>query len=111
LWKNKGQIDSWRTEKPWRILCEFYAKLIVMIIQHWMLLIGCWEYKDRSFTKASKTIRRHAMTLAVAFAKQSLERLVEALEIITQSLASPGCKIYKRKKQPNTYQIILAATS
>jgi len=110
LWKNEGQIDSWRTEKPWRILCEFYAKLIVMIIQHWILLIGCWEYSDRSFTKASKTIRRYAMNLAVAFAKESIECLVEVLEIIKQCLASPGCKIYKRKADPNTYQILLAAT-
>jgi len=107
LWKNQGQIDSWRTEKPWRILCEFYAKLIVMIIQHWILLIGCWEYSDRSFTKASKTIRRYAMNLAVAFAKESIECLVEVLEFIKQTLASPGCKMYKRKAEPNTYQLLL----
>ena len=110
LWKNEGQIDESRSEKPWRILCELYAKLIVMIIQHWMLLIGCWEYSDRSFTKASKTIRRHAMNLAVAFAKDSLECLIEALEIIKRSLAS-GCKIYKRKTEPNTYQILLSDAS
>jgi hypothetical protein len=110
LWKNQGQIDESRSEKPWRILCEFYAKLIVMIVQHWMLLIGCWQYPDRSFTKASKAIRRHAMTLAVAFAKESVEDLIEVLEIITRSLAS-GCKMYKRKKNPNTYQILLADTS
>ena len=106
LWKSEGYIDESRSEKPWRILCEFYAKLIVMIIQHWILLIGCWEYPDRSFTKASKAIRRHAMNLAVAFAKDSIERLIEALEIIKQSLSS-GCKIYKRKNEPNTYQILL----
>jgi len=110
LWKNHGQIDSWRTEKAFRILCEFYAKLIVMIIQHWMLLIGCWEYSDRSFTKAAKTIRRYAMNLAVAFAKESIQGLVEVLEFIKQTLASPGCKMYKRKADPSTYQILLAVT-
>ena len=26
LWKSHGQIDSWRSEKAWRILCEVYAK-------------------------------------------------------------------------------------
>lgn len=106
LWKNEGYIDESRSEKPFRILCEFYAKLIVMIIQHWILLIGCWQYPDRSFTKATKAIRRHAMNLAVAFAKDCIERLIEALEIIKQSLVS-GCKIYKRKNEPNTYQILL----
>jgi hypothetical protein len=77
-----------------------------MIIQHWILLIGCWEYPDRSFTKASKTIRRHAMNLAVAFAKDSMERLTEALGIIKQSLSS-GCKIYKRKSEPNAFNFIM----
>jgi len=24
LWKRDGKIDDWRSEKPWRILCEFY---------------------------------------------------------------------------------------
>jgi hypothetical protein len=110
LWKNEGHIDSWRSENPWRILSEFYAKLIVMVIQHWILLIGCWEYSNRSFTKASKAIRNHAMNMAVAFAKESLDRLIEALEIIKRSMSS-GSKIYKRKTDPSTYQIILSATS
>ena len=38
LWKSEGRIDEWRSEKPYRILCELYAKLVVMIIQHWILL-------------------------------------------------------------------------
>ena len=28
LWKSCGFIDEWRTQNPWRILCEVYAKLI-----------------------------------------------------------------------------------
>jgi len=34
LWKSEGKIDEWRSKKPYRILCELYAKLVVMIIQH-----------------------------------------------------------------------------
>jgi Transposase DDE domain len=33
LWKEDGKIDEWRTKKPYRILCEFYAKLCAMVIQ------------------------------------------------------------------------------
>ena len=32
LWKEQGQIDEWRTKKPWRILCEFYGKLAAMVL-------------------------------------------------------------------------------
>lgn len=107
LWKSHGYIDEWRTENPWRILCEVYAKLIVMLIQHWILLAGCWQYPDRSLFKAAKTIQNHAMNLACAFASGRLKRLYEALEIIQRCL-SVGCRINKRKKNPHTYQLLLA---
>jgi hypothetical protein len=105
LWKSEGKIDEWRSKKPYRILCELYAKLVVMIIQHWILLTS-WQYPDRSFFKAVKTIRRHAMSLAIAFSSGSKERLHEALEVIARCLSS-GCRINKRKTILNTYQLLL----
>jgi hypothetical protein len=33
LWKEDGKIDEWRTKKPYRILCELYAKLCAMVLQ------------------------------------------------------------------------------
>ena len=107
LWKSHGCIDEWRTKNPWRILCEVYAKLIVMIIQHWILLAGCWQYPDRSLFKAVKTIQKHAMNLACAFASGTRKRLLEALETIQRCL-SIGCRINKRKAKPHTYQLLLA---
>jgi hypothetical protein len=107
LWKSHGCIDEWRTENPWRILCEVYAKLIVMLIQHWILLVGCWQYPDRSLFKAAKTIQNHAMNLACAFASGRKKRLREALKTIQCCLAV-GCRINKRKKEPHTYQLLLA---
>ncbi|MEJ2747715.1 MAG: IS4 family transposase, partial [Anaerolineae bacterium] len=46
LWKSQGGIDKSRSDKPWRILCELYAKLIGMIIQHWSFLLGNWQFPD-----------------------------------------------------------------
>jgi len=83
-----------------------YAKLIVMLIQHWILLAGCWQYPDRSAFKAVKTIRKHAMNLACAFASGCADRLHEALETIQRCL-SVGCRINKRRKNPHTYQLLL----
>jgi len=108
LWKNNGKIDDWRSEKPYRILCEFYAKLLAMLIQHWILLT-CWRLENRSIVKASKTVQKHALHLAVAFASFSRERLLEALEIIGRCLAF-GCRRNSRKKKPNTYQLLLELT-
>jgi len=109
LWKRDGKIDDWRSEKPWRILCEFYAKLLAMLIQHWILLSGCWRFPDRSLAKAAQTVRKHALHLAVAFASFNRERLHEALEIIVRCL-SFGCRLNKRRAKPNTYQLLLEVT-
>jgi hypothetical protein len=107
LWKSQGLIDEWRSKNPWRILCEVYAKLTAMVIQHWMLLVGCWLYPNRSLPKAAKTIQRHAMTLVVAFSTGSRKRIMEVLEIIQRCLSS-GCRINTRRTKPNTYQLLLA---
>jgi hypothetical protein len=104
LWKSHGQIDEWRSRKPWRILCEVYAKLTAMIVQHWLLLVGCWRYPDRSLFKAAKTIRKHTINLACAF--DSAPALADAIETIRRCL-STGCRINKRKAQLHTYQLLL----
>lgn len=105
LWKSHGQIDKSRSEKPWRILCELYAKLIGMIIQHWSFLMGNWTFPDRSLVKAAATVRRHAIHLAVSMSQKS--RLVEALQMI-QSCLAHGVRINKRAKSPHTFQLLLA---
>ena len=107
LWKSQGGIARFRSGKAGAILCELYAKVIAMIIQHWILLVGCWGYADRSLTKASATVRRHAMCLATALRCGS--RLAEAIEIIAACVAV-GCRINKSKKTPHTYQLLLDVT-
>ena len=105
LWKDQGSIDEWRTKKPMRILCELYAKLVAMVIQHWITLSGCWHLPDRSMHKAAKIIRGYAKHLAISFATGSPKRLREALSIIQSRLAT--CRINSRRKKPNTYQLLL----
>ena len=105
LWKSHGQIDSWRSEKPWRILCEVYAKLIAMIIQHWILLTCPWRYPERSLTKAVKVIAKHALSIAGAVATGQSRCLVGVLRTVGQCL-KVGCRIHKRRKRPSTYQLL-----
>ncbi|MBM3235301.1 hypothetical protein FJZ31_03270 [Candidatus Poribacteria bacterium] len=81
-----------------------------MLRQHWILLSGCWRFPNRSLVKASKTVRQHALHLAVAFASGDYKRLQEALETIFRCLAV-GCRLNKRRAKPNTYQLLLQVTS
>lgn len=105
LWKSGGQIATWRTCKPWRILCELYAKLIAMVIQHWFFLLGNWTFLDRSWAKAAKTIRQHALSLVLALPSNS--QLCHTLGVIVRCLAH-GCRINKSNKAPRHFQLLFS---
>ncbi len=107
LWKSHGQIDASRSTNPWRILCDVYAKLLAMLVQHWVTLIDLWGYPDRSLVKAAQTVQKYALQLATGL--WSHERTVESLAIIVRCLTA-GCRMNRRKKQPSTYQLLLAVT-
>jgi len=110
LWKSHGKISEWRSDKPWRILCEVYAKLIGMIIQNWILLASGWCFGKKSLTQAAKAVRKHVVNFALAFAhsgSKRVELLKEALSGIKRCIEF-GCKMNTRKKKPSTYQLLLA---
>lgn len=103
LWKQDGLLDEWRTNNPWRVLCEIYAKLIGMLIQHWILVVGCWQEPHRSLRKAAQSIREHAIMLAYAYAGDFplefvLGKIFTAMQV--------GSKLNPRKKHPNASQCL-----
>ncbi len=104
LWKSHGRVDESRSAKPWRVLCDVFAKLLAMVVQHWLLLTGCWASPDRSLTKAAQTVRAHALHLVSSLACPLL--LARAIGVIHRCLAA-GCRLNPRKAKPNTYQLLL----
>jgi hypothetical protein len=86
LWKSQGQLDEWRSAKPWHILCEVYAKLLGQLVQHWILLVSCWERPDRSLVKAAATIRDYTAHLASTFGLPA--DFEKALQVVQRCLAS-----------------------
>jgi hypothetical protein len=104
LWKSGGRLDASRSADPWRVLCELYAKLVALVIQHWLLLVGCWARPERSLVRAAQTVREHAVCLLRALGQPA--RLVEELAAITRALGT-GCRIAKRKTHPSAFQLWL----
>jgi len=105
LWKSVGRIDHFRTDNPWRVLCQLYAKLIGMVLLHWFLLASVWHFPDRSIFKAAQGIRRHLFMIALAVKDSDL--LLSTLTRMVNSLRS-GSRIKASKKDPRTFQIMLA---
>ena len=104
LWKSHGHIDESRSAKPWRVACEVFAKLLAMVVQHWILLTGCWAAPERSLVKAAQTLRQHALSLLCSL--PSGASLCAALATVQRCIAT-GCRLNRRSKHPNTYQLLL----
>lgn len=104
LWKSYGHIDESRSTQPWRVLTEVYAKLLAMVVQHWLILVSCWSNLNRSLFKAAQTISSHALHLVSHLSQ--LDQLTQAIEVVRQCL-SLGCRINKRRTVPHTYQLLV----
>ena len=67
--KSVGKVNTSRSNKPERILCEVYAKLIAQLIKHWIMLATGWKCIKHDIIKTAKLIGRHARTLTMSFHK------------------------------------------
>ena len=101
LWKEEGLLDTWRSEKRERILCEIYAKLIGLMIQQWQMMLPCWQAPNRSAVKAAAAMRWMAPCWVQAHAgRMSREQVSQS----THEAMGKGCQLNRRRKKPNTYQ-------
>jgi hypothetical protein len=99
LWKDLGQVDAWQTASPARILCELYAKLLGMLVQHWLLLLSCWDDPHRSLTGAAQVIRDQVPTLVHGLTGHL--PLGKALRLMKDALRG-GCSIPRRQTRLST---------
>src|SRR5205807_886207 len=105
LWKEHGHLDEWRSLDPWRILCELYAKLTAMVIQHWLITAGCWQDPHRSLVKAAQVVRREAGRLMMALCEGNLEQVIGSILQCMQA----GCRLNTRRTFSNTSQFVFGA--
>lgn len=106
LWKSEGQVAQWRTQNPWRVLCEIYAKLIALVFHHWFMLLGTWHRLDRSPTQALRTTRHFVWQFVRTLS--SRRRLCATIADLVRCLRS--CHMEKHKASPRTFQRLEALT-
>lgn len=103
LWKQDGQVDEWRTDNPWRILCEVYAKLIGALLPHWLIVLFAWHDPQRSLVKLAQVVRDTGWSILEALA--GFRSLRSALQLIQRRMRS-GCQMNKRRLRPNSAQLL-----
>ena len=104
LWKDQGKVDEWQTQKPERILCELYAKLVGMLVQHWLLLLSCWDDPHRSLVGAVQVMRDQVPVLVHGM--RGRLPLSQALRLVRDALLG-GCSIPKRQTRLSTSHRLL----
>lgn len=88
LWKDQGKLDETRGWNPARIETELYAKLLGLLIEHWLLLTTGWQWADRSLVKAGQIIREYARGLCLVWTE--CVALTRVCDLIARSLAVAG---------------------
>ncbi len=89
LWKSGGLLDEWQSVKPWRILCEVYAKLLALVVQHWLLLLSCWDDPHHSFTAVSEIVRHHVPILVLGLRRVlPLDTAIQLLTLAVKGATS-----------------------
>ena len=97
--KSIGKLQSSRSQKPYRILSEIYAKLIALLIQHTVMLAAGWRCIQHSLMKMANFIAGYARCLTVSF-HRSKTALRETLKTIKCSFENGGT--FQRSTGKNT---------
>jgi hypothetical protein len=106
LWKQHAHLETSRSCQPDRIMCEIYAKLLGLVIQHALLLATCWDVPNQSLVKLAQTVRKSAFLLALAVWTDNahFHAILTALRFVLRS----GCRLDTRKAQPSHFQRLLS---
>jgi hypothetical protein len=104
LWKSHNHIAALETAaSPQRQMAILYAKLIGVIVQHWMLLSAAWNDVQRSLRKAAAILRDWIVLLTSVL--DDGERLSDFLHRFGAAVAKTA-RVTRRRKHPSLFQLL-----
>lgn len=104
LWKAHGKVDQWSTSQPQAILCQLYAKLLAMLVQHWVLLLACWQDPHRSMEAVAEVVRENVALLVHGLTRRLA--LTTVLRLVCEAVAGQ-CSIPARQTRLSTSRLLL----
>ncbi|MGH3429045.1 MAG: transposase [Mycobacteriales bacterium] len=102
-WKTEGGLGRSRSVKPWRVATETFAKLVAVLVRHWLLVVGSCAWLGRSGWRAGRGVRWQA--LAILRALPDVAQVRAVVESLRQQ-QQPAARIERRRKQPSTLQLL-----
>jgi hypothetical protein len=104
LWKSHNGLEQRREDWPGvRQLAWFFAKLLAVVLQHWLLLATAWPLTARSLWKAAGHLRDWLPVLLAALDDAThLARELKRLHQVFARLA----RVRKRKSDPSHAELL-----
>jgi hypothetical protein len=99
VWKSQCALDRVAGRRRERILTELYAKLIGVVVTHFLIAPFRSVKRELSMVKVQHLVRRHALRLALSLG--SLEQLTTVLGKLISRCLKSALKD-KRRKRPST---------
>ena len=104
LWKSHNQLHRFRKgASALEILAVFHAKLLGVVLQHWILVATSWHVAARSFMKAAKKLADDIKEMMQALG--DLGRLEELLRRLARLIENQA-KTTNRNKNPSYAQLM-----
>jgi Transposase DDE domain len=105
LWKSHNLLATHAEAKSaaWQI-AECWAKLIGVVVQHWLLLTTTWLNHRRSLMQAAAVLRNWIAVLMEAIGDR--DRLSDALSRLQITIAAVA-RVNIRRKKPSWFQLLL----
>lgn len=105
LWKSHNYLAACRaTWSAAKRMALFWAKLMGVVLQHWLLLTSTWSNARRSEWKGATVIREWVLTLSRAL--DDRDALIKVLEDMIDMINATAHK-KRQKKDPSSFQLLL----
>jgi hypothetical protein len=106
LWKSHNRLAKHREGAPaLEVLAVFYAKLLGVVLQHWILVATAWQVAGRSLSRAARALAEVVKEILLALGDgAALEAALLRLRDVLEKLGGTT----NRKKDPSHAQLIEA---
>jgi hypothetical protein len=104
LWKSHNRLAKHREGAgALEVLAVFYAKLLGVVLQHWILVATAWQLAGRSLTRAARALAEVVKQILLALGDgAALEAALLRLREVIEKLGGTT----DRKKDPSHAQLI-----
>jgi len=104
LWKSHNQLANHRPgATPEEAMAVLWAKLLGVLLQHWLLLSTSWPDNRRSLLKAARALRQWITSIIGAF--NDHDQLSLTVTKVQNHLAHVA-RIQSRTKRPSHFQLL-----